>query len=64
MGHEQGGGGLVQWLKLLAWKIYFLKNRRSRVRPTTGIQISKKQIVTSSLACKDFILRGASVAER
>ena len=57
-------GALVQWLNLPAWKIYSLENRRSRVRAPTGIQVSKNQIVTSSLTCKDLILWGASVTER
>ena len=58
MGHEQGGP-LVQWLNLPAWKIYC----GSRIRAPTGIQVSKIQIVTFSLTCKDLILWGASVTE-
>ena len=58
MGHEQGGGpGAVV-------KSACLENRRARVRPPTGIQVSKKQIVTSSLTCKDLILWGASVTQK
>ena len=50
MGHEQGGGpGAVV-------KAACLENRRSRVRPPAGIQVIKKQNVTSSLSCKDLIL--------
>ena len=54
----------MQWLEVPAWKVYFLENRKSRVRPPAGIQVSKKQIVTSSLTYKDLILWGASVTER
>ena len=58
MGHEQGGGtGAVV-------KAACLENRRSHVRPPAGIQVSKKQNVTSSLTCKDLISWGASVTER
>ena len=55
---------LVQWLNLPAWKIYSLENRRLWVRAPTGIQVSKKQIVTSSLTCEYLILWEASVTER
>ena len=57
-------GAPVQWLKLLASKIYSLENRRSRVRAPAGIQVSKNQIVTSSLTCKELLFRGASVTEK
>ena len=58
MGHKQGRGpGAVV-------KDACLENRRSRVRPPAGIQVSKKQNVTSLLSCEDLLLWGAFVTER
>ena len=55
MGYEQGGGpGAVV-------KAACLENQRSRVSSPAGIQVSKKQNVTSSLTCKYLISWGASV---
>ena len=53
-----GHGGLMQWLKLPAWKF-----GDSWFEPRSGIQVSNKQIVSSPLNRKDFILWGASVTE-
>ena len=39
------------------------QNRKFRVRPPAGIQVSNKQNVTSSLTWKDLMLWGASVTE-
>ena len=48
----------MQWLKLPAWKV------GDRVfEPHSGLQISKKHNVSSSLSCEDPILWGACVTE-
>ena len=52
-----GGGGLVQWLKLPAW-------RDRGFEPRFGIQVSKKRNVSSSLTRIDSISWEASVTER
>ena len=46
-------GALVQWLKLLAWKV-----RDRGFEPHSGLQVSKKQNVSSTLTRKDSILCG------
>ena len=43
------GGGLVQWLKVPAWKV-------GDDGLEHGIQVSNKQIVSSSLTRKDSIV--------
>ena len=48
----------MQWLKLPAWKV---GNRG--FEPHSGLQVSKKQNVSSPLTLKDSILWGASVAK-
>ena len=50
---------LVHWLKLPAWKV-----GDRGFEPHSGLQVSKKQSVSSSLTCKDLILWVASVTER
>ena len=50
------GEALVQWLKLPAWKV------RDR-GPYSGLQVSKRQKVSSPLTSKDSILWGASVTK-
>ena len=65
----RGGGGthigvckagvLVQWLKLSAWKV---GNRG--LEPRSGIQVSKKQNVSSPLTGEDSISWGTSVTEK
>ena len=52
-------GALVQWLKLPAWKV-----GDRGFKPHSGLQVSKKQSVSSPLTRKDSILWGISVAER
>ena len=53
------GGGLVQWLKLLHWKV-----GNCRFEPHARLQVSKKQNVSSLHIRKDSTLRGRSVTER
>ena len=53
------GRPLVQWLKLHAWKI-----GDCGFETRSGIQVSKKQNVSSPLTRKDLILWAASVIER
>ena len=48
----------MQWLKLPAWKI-----GDRRFEPNSGLQVSKKQNVSSSRTCKDSILWGVSMAD-
>ena len=50
---------LVQWLKLPAWKV-----RDRGFEPHSGLQVSKKQNVSSPLTHNDLILWGTSVTER
>ena len=52
-------GALVQWLKLPAWKVL-----DRGFEPHPGLQVSKKQNVSSPLTRKDAILWRASVTER
>ena len=52
-------GALVQWLKLPAWKV-----GDDGVEPRSGIQVSKKQHVSSPLTREDSILWGAYLTER
>ena len=55
-------GALMQWLKLPA---YCLESRGDRgFEPHSGLQVSKKQYISSPLTRKDSILWGASVTER
>ena len=49
-------GALVQWLKLLAWKV-----GDRGFEPHSGLQVSKKQNISSPLTRKKSILWGASV---
>ena len=56
---DSGAGALVQWLKLPAWKV-----RDRELVPCSGIQVSKKQNVSSTLTRKRAILWGDSVIER
>ena len=42
------GGGLVQWVKLAAWKV-----GDRTFKPRSGIQVSKKQNISSPLTHKD-----------
>ena len=50
---------LMQWLKLLAWKV-----GDCGFEPHYGLQVPKKQYVSFPLTSKDSILWGASVTER
>ena len=50
---------MVQWLKLHAEKV-----GKRGIEPCSGIQVSKKQNVSSPLTHKDAILWGAYVTER
>ena len=52
-------GAIVQWLKLPAWKV-----GDRGFEPRSGIQVSKKQSVSTPFIRKDSILWGASVTER
>ena len=52
-------GALLQWLKLPAWKA-----GDHGFEPHSGLQVSKKQNVSSPLIRKDSILWGTYVAER
>ena len=52
-------GALVQWLKLPAWKV-----GDRGFEPHFGLQVSKKQNVSSPLTREDSILWGASVTGR
>ena len=54
-----GAGAPMQWLKLPSWKI-----GDREFKPHSGLQVSNKVNVSSSLARKDSILWGASVTER
>ena len=42
----------------------YFDSRRSRVQPHSGLQVSKRQNVSSPLIRNDSILWGASVTER
>ena len=48
-----------EWLKLPAWKV---KDRG--FEPHSGLQVSKKQYVSSLLIHNDSLLQGTSVTER
>ena len=50
---------LVQWLKLPAWKV-----GDRAFEPHSGLQVSKKQNVSSALTQKDSIMWGSAVTER
>ena len=52
-------GALVQWLKLPDWK-----GGDRGFDPNSGLQVSKKQTVSSPLTRKDSILWRALVTER
>ena len=52
-------GALVQWLKLPAWKV-----GDCGFEPHSGLQVSKKQNISSTLTRKDSLLWGDSVTER
>ena len=52
-------GDLVQWFKLPAWNV-----GGRGFKPRSGIQVSKKQNVSSLLTHKDSILWEASVIEK
>ena len=54
-----GAGALVQCSKLPVWKV---ENRG--FKPHYGLQVSKKQNVSSPLTREDSILWGASVTEK
>ena len=54
-----GVGGLAQWAKLPAWKV-----RYRGFAPRSGIQVSKKQNISSQLTRKGSVLWEASVTER
>ena len=56
---SETAGAVVQWLKLPAWQV---ENRG--LEPCSGIQVSKKQNVSSPLTRNDSILWGASVSEK
>ena len=48
----------VQWLKLPPWKV-----GDRGFKPSSGLQVKKKQNVSSPLTRKDSILWGASVSQ-
>ena len=50
---------MVQWLKLPAWKV-----RDRGFEPHSGLQVSKKQYVSSPLPRDDSIVWGTSVTKR
>ena len=50
---------LVQWLRLPAWKV-----GDRGFEPHSGLQVSKKQNVSSSLTGNNSILWGTSVTEK
>ena len=54
-----GAGSLVQWLKLPAWKV-----GDRGFEPHSGLQVLKKQNVSSPLTRNDSILWETSVTER
>ena len=51
-------GALVQWLKLPAWKV-----GDGGFEPHSGLQVLKKQNVSSPLTHKDSLLWGNAVTE-
>ena len=56
--HERAGT-LVQWVKMTVWKV---EDRGFELH--SGLQLSKKQNVSSSLTREDLLLLGASMTER